>query len=196
MTRITLIRHGQTDWNAQRRWQGQSPQAPPLNETGVAQAHALAASLAQQAADETRFDAIYSSDLLRARQTAEIIALHVRLPVQLDPRLREAHLGAWEGMLGEDVALHYVAELSERKRNPVHARPPHGETIFELATRVGAASSDIARAHPHGNVIVVSHGLTIAAALCIANNLSLEQVFAHLPDNAVPHVIEWMTATA
>lgn len=191
--RLWLVRHGQTDWNVEGRWQGQTPLAPPLNATGIAQAHALAQSLAQQA-DLVAFDALYSSDLLRARQTAEVIALYLRLPITFDARLREVHLGAWEGMLGEDVALHYVAELSERKRDPVHARPPHGETIFELAARVGPALSDIVRAHPNGNVIVVSHGLTIATTLCIANDVPLERVFDHLPDNATPHVIEWMAS--
>ncbi len=195
MTRITLIRHGQTDWNVQGRWQGQTPDAPPLNATGVAQAHALAEALAERA-EQASFRAIYSSDLLRARQTAEIVALHLRLPVHFDVRLREVNLGVWEGMLGEDVALHYVAELAERKRNPVCSRPPQGETVYELAARVGQALDDIARLHPDGDVIVVSHGLAIAAALCIAHDLPLEQVFDRIPDNAAPLVIEWMAATA
>ncbi|BCX05629.1 MAG: hypothetical protein KatS3mg053_3567 [Candidatus Roseilinea sp.] len=190
MAQIWLIRHGQTDWNVQGRWQGQTPDAPPLNATGVAQAHALAETLAQQA-EQSAFQAIYSSDLLRARQTAEIIALRLRLPVRLDSRLREVNLGAWEGMLGEDVALRYVAELEERKRNPVYSRPPQGETVFELAARVGQVLDGIARAHPHGNVIVVSHGLAIAAALCMADGTPLERVFDHLPDNATPHMIAW-----
>lgn len=192
MAQVWLIRHGQTDWNVQGRWQGQTPDAPPLNATGVAQAHALAETLAQQA-EQSAFQALYSSDLLRARQTAEIIALRLRLPVRLDPRLREVNLGAWEGMLGEDVALRYVAELDERKRNPVHSRPPQGETVFELAARVGQALDDIARGHPNGNVLVVSHGLAIATALCMANGMPLERVFDHLPDNATPHVIMWRT---
>ncbi|MFC1466297.1 MAG: histidine phosphatase family protein [Candidatus Brachytrichaceae bacterium NZ_4S206] len=190
MTHLWLIRHGQTDWNVQGRWQGQTPDAPPLNATGVAQAHALAETLAQQA-EQAAFQALYSSDLLRARQTAEIIGLHLRLPVRLDPRLREVNLGVWEGMLGEEVALRYVAELEERKRNPVYSRPPQGETVFELAARVGRALDDIARAHPSGDVIVVSHGLAIATALCMANGTPLERVFDHLPDNAALHVIAW-----
>lgn len=190
MAQIWLIRHGQTNWNVQGRWQGQTPDAPPLNATGVAQAHALAETLAQQA-EQAAFQALYSSDLLRARQTAEIIGLHLRLPVRLDPRLREVNLGVWEGMLGEEVALRYVAELEERKRDPVHSRPPQGETVFELAVRVGRALDDIARTHSSGNVIVVSHGLAIATALCMTNGTPLERVFEHLPENAAPHVIVW-----
>lgn len=190
MAQIWLIRHGQTSWNVQGRWQGQTPDAPPLNATGIAQAHALAETLAQHA-ERVPFQALYSSDLLRARQTAEIIALRLRLPVRLDPRLREVNLGAWEGMLGDEVALRYVAELEERKRNPVHSHPPQGETVFELAARVGQALDDIARAHPRGSILVVSHGLAIATALCMANGMPLERVFDHLPNNAEPHVISW-----
>ncbi len=190
MAHIWLIRHGQTIWNVQGRWQGQTPDAPPLNATGIAQAHALAETLAQHA-EQVAFQALYSSDLLRARQTAEIIALRLGLPVRLDPRLREVNLGAWEGMLGDDVALRYVAELEERKRNPVHSRPPQGETVFELAARVGQALDDIARAHPQANILVVSHGLAIATALCMANGTPLERVFDHLPNHAEPHVIAW-----
>jgi probable phosphoglycerate mutase len=189
MTHLWLVRHGQTDWNAQGRWQGQTPDAPPLNATGLAQAQAAAEQLAVQ--DGLTFAAIYSSDLLRARQTAEIIARRLGLPVRLDARLREAHLGAWEGMLGDEVALRYVAELDERRRDPVHSRPPQGETVFELAARVGQALDDIAQAHPHANVIVVSHGLAIAAVLCLANGRPLEQVFAQIPDNAAPQIITW-----
>jgi broad specificity phosphatase PhoE len=189
MTHLWLVRHGQTDWNAQGRWQGQTPDAPPLNATGLAQAQAAAEQLAVQ--DGLTFAAIYSSDLLRARQTAEAIAQRLGLPIRLDPRLREVHLGAWEGMLGDDVALRYVAELDERRRDPVHSRPPQGETVFELAARVGQALDDIAQAHPHANVIVVSHGLAIAAVLCLANGRPLEQVFAQIPDNAAPQIITW-----
>jgi Fructose-2,6-bisphosphatase len=192
MTQLWLIRHGQTDWNVQGRWQGQTPDAPPLNAVGLAQAHALAGQLVEQVAhDGIAFAALYSSDLLRARQTAEVIAQHLGLPIQLDARLREVHLGTWEGMLGDEVALRYVAELDERRRDPVHSRPPQGETVFELAARVGQALDDVAWAHPRGNVIVVSHGLAIAAALCLANSWPLEQVFAHIPDNAAPRIITW-----
>jgi broad specificity phosphatase PhoE len=147
MTYLWLVRHGQTDWNVQGRWQGQTPDAPPLNAAGLAQAQTLAEQLADQAArDGIAFAALYSSDLLRARQTAEVIARRLGLPVCLDARLREAHLGAWEGMLGHEVALRYVAELDERRRDPVHSRPPQGESVYEVAARVGQAFDAIARA--------------------------------------------------
>jgi len=192
MTYLWLVRHGQTDWNVQGRWQGQTPDAPPLNAAGLAQAQTLAEQLADQAArDGIAFAALYSSDLLRARQTAEIIARRLGLPVQLDARLREVHLGVWEGMLGDEVALRYVAELDERRRDPVHSRPPQGESVYEVAARVGQAFDAIARAHPDQHVIVISHGLALAAGLCLAESRPLAEVFTRIPDHAVAQVVRW-----
>jgi len=192
MTYLWLVRHGQTDWNVQGRWQGQTPDAPPLNAAGLAQAQTLAEQLADQAArDGIAFAALYSSDLLRARQTAEVIARRLGLPVHLDARLREAHLGAWEGMLGDEVALRYVAELDERRRDPVHSRPPQGESVYEVAARVGQAFDAIARAHPDQHVVVVSHGLALAAGLCLAEGRPLAEVFTLILDHAVAQVVRW-----
>jgi broad specificity phosphatase PhoE len=98
MTSFWLIRHGQTDWNLSGRWQGQAEQAPGLNSTGRAQALAVSKLLPNM-----NFSAIYSSDLLRARQTAELLAIPQGLTVKLEPRLREMNLGAWEGMLSSDI---------------------------------------------------------------------------------------------
>ena len=87
-TRLWLIRHGETDWNVEGRWQGQTPHAPPLNAAGRAQAEAVAGQLNGHV-----FDAIYSSDLLRAIQTAEIVAARLGLRVRVEPRLREVNQG-------------------------------------------------------------------------------------------------------
>ncbi|GAB4543428.1 MAG: hypothetical protein Fur002_15400 [Anaerolineales bacterium] len=109
MTELWLIRHGQTDWNLLGKWQGQAPDAPPLNEMGIAQALAVRGQL-----PEGKFSAIYSSDLLRAKQTAELIAAPLGLTVILDSRLREINLGAWEGMLSDDIQAQYPQELEAR----------------------------------------------------------------------------------
>jgi broad specificity phosphatase PhoE len=186
MTRIWLVRHGQTDWNAEGRWQGQTPHAPPLNGVGLAQAQALADELARAS-----YDAIYSSDLVRAKQTAEIIAAKLGLPVLFDPRLREVNLGAWEGLLGAEVERDFPLELAERRANPAHQRPPGGETVAEVAERARAALSDIHSARPVGSVIAVTHGVTMATALCLANGVPLASVFEHLPHNAHPMPVDW-----
>lgn len=187
MTEFWLIRHGQTNWNLEGRWQGQASYAPPLNETGRAQAEAAAAQLL----DGQRFGAIYSSDLLRARETAEIIAARLGLRVRLEPRLREVNLGIWEGLMGMDIAQRYPAELAERERNPVHARPPGGETLAEVAKRVWAAADEAALAQAGARLVIVAHGLSLATLICRARNMPLEKAYAIIPDNAHPEVIAW-----
>jgi broad specificity phosphatase PhoE len=138
MTTLLLARHGETDWNRELRIQGSSDVG--LNELGRKQAQALAQEL-----EHVELDAIYSSDLSRARATAEAVAASHGLDVRLDPRLRERSFGSWEGLTREDVA----------------ARPEDrhdGETDDEVRERVLAAVRSIAAAHAGEQVLVVSHG--------------------------------------
>jgi broad specificity phosphatase PhoE len=186
MTVFWLVRHGQTDWNLTGRWQGQSPNAPPLNETGRAQALAILDLLPR--AD---FAAIYSSDLLRARQTAELIAAPLNLTIMLDPRLREMNLGAWEGMLSDDIKEQYPRELEERKQNPFDAHAPLGESPREVAERVISAMDEIAGKHPNNTIIIVSHGVALAVMICHAQTIPLHEVYEHIPENAKPYRVEW-----
>jgi len=186
MTELWLIRHGQTNWNLTGRWQGQSPDAPPLNETGRAQALAILDQLPR--AD---FAAIYSSDLLRARQTAELIANPLNLTVVLDPRLREMNLGAWEGMLSDDIKAQYPRELGEREKNPFEAHAPQGESPREVTERVIAAVDEIAGKHPNDSVLIVSHGVALAVMICHAQKIPLHDVYEHIPENAKPHYVKW-----
>lgn len=186
MTEFWLIRHGQTDWNLLGRWQGQSPDAPGLNDTGCAQALAILDLLPR--AD---FSAIYSSNLLRARQTAELIAEPLGLTVTLDPRLREINLGAWEGMLFSDIEAQYPHELEERKQNPLHARTPNGESPREVAERVITAVDEIARKHPADSVLIVSHGVALAVMICHAQGIPLDNVYEYIPENAKLYRVQW-----
>lgn len=94
MTDLWLVRHGQTDWNLTGRWQGQASDAPGLNDAGQAQVLTICEQL-----KGIKFSAIYSSDLLRARQTAEMVAESLGLSVTLELRLREINLGEWRGCL-------------------------------------------------------------------------------------------------
>ena len=181
MTKFWLVRHGQTDWNVSGRWQGQSSSAPGLNVVGVAQAQALREQLRG-----LHFSAIYSSDLLRARQTAALIAEPRGLAVSLEPRLREIHLGVWEGMLSAEILARYPLELEERQRDPLHARPPGGESVAALALRALAAVRDIAAAGPDAQVLIVAHGVALAVLICQAAGVSLAEVYQYIPDNARP----------
>jgi broad specificity phosphatase PhoE len=145
VTTILLARHGETDWNRDGRWQGWAD--PPLNETGRAQARALAEQLRG-----VPFDAVYSSDLARAHETAEIVAAPHAVPVVADPGLREIDIGSWSGLTR--------AEIDERF--PAGERPD-GETRDRHAARVLKAVERIARANPGRRILLVTHGGTMRA---------------------------------
>lgn len=190
MARLWLVRHGQTDWNLEGRWQGQAPHAPTLNTTGRAQAALIAQNLAGQS-----FAALYSSDLARAVETAESISARIGLPVTIEPRLREVNLGVWEGMRSDELALVFASELRARETDPVHARPPGGgETAAEVANRLRAAADDLAARHPNEDVVLVSHGLALAALLCQAHRWPLSEIFERIPENAQAVPIQWPPA--
>lgn len=186
MTQLWLVRHGQTNWNLEGRYQGSRDIG--LNENGQQQASAIAEGL-----KDVRFEAIYSSPLQRARRTAEWIAAKNELNplVQIDPRLVEVDLGEWEGKLFDDIQRQYPEEIQERKTNPLHARPPKGETALEVAQRMAEAADEISERHPQGPVLLVSHGLALASLICMARAIPLEKVYEMVPENAEPVVVEW-----
>ena len=143
MTTILLVRHGKTDWNLERRVQGQTDR--PLNETGVRQARELAAALAEE-----RVDAVFSSYLVRAHETARIVAERRGLDVTVLPDLREKDFGSWEGLTDVEVLSRFPDARSR----------PWGdaESTDDVAHRVLAALHRIADSHPGGSVVVVAHG--------------------------------------
>jgi len=142
-TRLLVIRHGESEWNAMRRWQGQAD--PPLNDEGVRQAREAALKLGS-------FDAIWSSDLQRACHTAAIIAEALGVgPVQVDPRLRETHVGPWQGLTHDEIEVGWPGFLADRRR-------PDGFEIDEdVNGRVLEAFHDIAATTPGGEALVVTH---------------------------------------
>jgi broad specificity phosphatase PhoE len=149
-TTILLARHGETDWNRDRRVQGHSD--IPLNDTGRAQARELAKEIAGE-----RLAAVYASDLVRAKETAEIATAGLGLPIQELVELRERHFGTWEG-LTDDVI---------RDRFPQSRTGPwgDGETVEEMSIRVVAALRSIAAGHLGASVLVTTHGGPIRAVL-------------------------------
>ncbi len=143
MTELLLVRHAETEWNREGRWQGHAD--PPLNEAGRAQARALAEALAGE-----RLDAIYTSDLRRAAETAEILGAALGHAVTLDPDLREIDVGSWSGLTRDDVARRFPDWETH-----------DGESPDELQARVVGAVRRIAQRHPDGQVLIVTHGGSI-----------------------------------
>jgi broad specificity phosphatase PhoE len=190
MTELWLVRHGQTDWNVVRRFQGSSDTL--LNETGIAQAQTLAATL-----NGLAFAALYSSPLQRAHQTAEVLAGQLHMDIQLDDGLVEASHGDWEGMLWTDIKVLYPELLAQRSIDPVNTRPPgDGENVAEVAKRMTAAATRIAQRHPQEKVLIASHGLSLAALICCARGVSLHEVFNYIPKNTQVEKITWDAAAA
>jgi broad specificity phosphatase PhoE len=151
VTRILLVRHGETDWNLTRRLQGHSDR--PLNETGREQARSLAAELAEE-----ELEAVYSSDLSRAQETAHIVAEARGLDVTALPELRERHFGSWEGLTDDEIHERFPEEVADGVLGD-------GESRDELDRRILAALSGISEEHPGGTVLVVSHGGPLRAVL-------------------------------
>ena len=162
MTTLLLVRHGETDWNREGRWQGGSDTS--LNELGREQARALAAEL------DGGIDAIYSSDLARARETAEIIAAKVGRNVRLDPRLRERGFGAWEGLTRSEIEQRFGDAL-DRWRAGDGPGADDAESFEEFFERVNDFVEEVVQAHPGEQVLVVSHGGSIRAIHAAAAGL-------------------------
>ncbi|GAA2715967.1 histidine phosphatase family protein [Micromonospora olivasterospora] len=150
MTRLIVWRHGNTDWNATGRMQGQTD--VPLNDLGREQAAGAARLLAA-----LRPDAIVASDLSRAADTAAALAALTGLPVRADARLRERHFGQWQGLLLTEVAERYPDEYARWRAGAPD--PGAGvESLDDLAKRLGVGLQDAADASPGGTVVVATHG--------------------------------------
>ena len=165
MTTLLLARHGETDWNRDGRWQGHTD--IELNELGREQARALAASL-----DGEPIDAVYSSDLRRAHETAEIVAAARGLEVHTDPRLREIYFGRWEGLTTTEVRARFPEEAERWFSDDGSSSFGGGETYVDMGERVVSALADIAEAHPDGNVLVILHGGPIRGLLAHAAGIT------------------------
>ena len=154
MTTLLLVRHGETDWNADGRLQGQTDR--PLSDFGRRQARQLADGL-----EDEKLEAIYSSDLIRARETAEIVGERLGLPVVLDPDLREKDWGTWEGLTAvERDRVEFVGESTEA----------HQERILR-------ALRAISTRHPGDRrVLVVTHGGSMRRVQTAALGLALPVV--------------------
>lgn len=178
MTTIYLCRHGVTDWNRDGRWQGQTD--VPLNETGRLQAAALAESLRG-----VPLVAVYTSTLQRAIQTGQIVARLHGIPLFHDARLREMHLGLWEGTQRADRARLDQQVMAAWRDTPRRIRPPGGESIDELDERVSAALYDIITAYPDASVCMVGHRMTNAVIRSQVLGRPLEETLADEAAHAV-----------
>jgi probable phosphoglycerate mutase len=164
MATVLLARHGETDWNRERRWQGHTDR--PLTPRGREQARALAERLVG-----TALEAVYASDLERARETAAAVAERQGLTVRTMPELREVDVGSWAGLTKSEAETRFPEAF--RRWQQGHTGWEDGETYEEMSERVIEAIRRIAADHPEGPVLVVSHGGSIRAVHAAALGLDV-----------------------
>lgn len=165
--RLLLVRHGETDWNASLRYQGQG--GGPLNAQGREQGRLVGERLRRYQAS-----ALYTSDILRAAETADIIGGALKLKAKPMPDLREIDVGQWEGLTPEELYRRYPDHMREYERDPARTVRLGGESYAQLQKRSLRALEAIGAAHKSDETIIaVSHGGTIRALLCHVINLDL-----------------------
>jgi broad specificity phosphatase PhoE len=175
VTTLLLVRHGETDWNRDGRWQGHSD--THLNDVGRDQARRVASELSD-------VDVVYASDLARARETAEIIAAAQGLEVHLEPRLRERSFGAWEGLTMPEIE----AEFGEALARWLAGEGPgadDAEPFDAFATRVAGFVQELPGRHPDQTVLLVGHGGSIRVIHAVASGLDYVRDHRSIP--AVPN---------
>jgi broad specificity phosphatase PhoE len=167
IVQVLLVRHGATDWNLQGRCQGATDL--DLNEVGIRQAQQIAASLSQET-----LHGIYSSNLKRAQQTAQLISLHHGLPVLIETDVRELDHGQLEGLTFSEIRENYSQFMQKWRTEPAEIQVPGGERLVDVARRAWSGLKRIARRHTSGEtIVVVSHNFPILGIICAITGTQL-----------------------
>ena len=172
--RLLLVRHGETDWNAAGRIQGCTD--TPLNARGRAQAAALAEKLRSS---EERAEALYTSPLRRARETAAIVGAELALEPETVEALREISFGVWEGCSWEEIQRRWPREFAWCEGDRLRRSPPGGESYGQLMERALPAVEAIRRA-PGGTAVAICHSAVIRAVLCALEGMSIGEGYRRL----------------
>ena len=167
MGRLYMVRHGESEWNVQGRIQGHAD--VDLTDRGRQQARVLARRLSGVA-----FDAAYSSDLNRSRETAQIILGDSSTPLQATDRIREYHKGVFQGLTVHEYMRRYPDLYQASLVNDLDFAPTGGETIRQTSSRMAAFVSDLKRQHQDETVLVVGHGGSLRSAVVAIMDLPLE----------------------
>ena len=167
VTRVLAIRHGETAWNVDMRIQGQLD--IPLNDTGRWQAHRLALAVAEEG-----ISVVYSSDLLRAYETAQSVARGCGQPIHTDTGLRERGFGVFEGLTFREVEQRWPEQGERwRKRDPAFG-PEGGETLRDFYARCVETATRLAAAHPGETIALVAHGGVMDSLYRAASRVALD----------------------
>jgi 2,3-bisphosphoglycerate-dependent phosphoglycerate mutase len=171
-TQVLFIRHGETDWNRIKRIQGHVD--IPLADSGLAQAEQLAQRLVAEAREGKRLDAVYSSDLQRAQQTAKPFAQALGMPLQLREGLRERWYGAFQGHDNDEIKAKFPGEYAVWQTRDESFVPPGGESQRAFYERVLDAVRPMVAMHPNGRIACIAHGGVLDCVYRMAVGLPLE----------------------
>lgn len=185
MTRVILVRHGQTAWNREERFRGREDL--PLDETGRRQADAVG----QYVAARWSPAALYCSPLQRAVQTAQAIGVACGLPVQPWPDLIDIDYGEWQGLTPEEAAARYPALHQAWLLAPQTVQVPGGESLATVRARAFAALQEIIARHPNETIVVVAHTVVNRLLLCAVLGLDNSRFWRLGQDTAAINVFEW-----
>lgn len=185
ITRIYLVRHGETPSNREGRYTGHTD--VPLTPHGVIQA----GRLAERLRGLEPFEAIYVSDLSRSVHTAEILAETLKPEYfNVTPKLRESNFGLWEGMTVEEIKANYPDLFTRWRANPVSVRVPQGEPLRNLQIRAVEVVDEAMQKHSGKNILVVAHGGTNRAILAHFLGMELKNFWKLRQDNTSLNIVE------
>ncbi|MGB9735275.1 MAG: alpha-ribazole phosphatase [bacterium] len=184
-TKLYLIRHGETEDAQAKKYKGSIN--VPLSDNGIKQIEMLADFLKKH----TLLNAVYSSPLSRAQNSAEIIAQKYNLQTTIVEQLREIHFGAWEGMNFEEVQEKFPEEFEIWANDPVKQGPVNGETIIQLRNRVMEAVNQILSINKNQNVAIVAHGAVNRVIIADILGLPLNNIFRIEQDFGALNIIEF-----
>ncbi len=189
VTRVNLIRHGETEGAETKRYKGHID--VPLSENGIKQITKLSNYLVQNGSKSLNgLNAVYCSDLSRAVKSAEIIAGPYGLKPVIIKALRERNFGVWEGMSFDEIKEKYPDTFNAWTENPLQFSPIEGESTIEVKDRALKAFNEITERHNSGNIAVVAHGGINRVILCELLGIPLENIFRIEQDFAALNVIE------
>ena len=185
MTRLIIVRHGQTEWNRVERFRGRAD--VPLNDIGLRQAQAAA----QRIAAAWPAHAVYHSPLSRTLLTAQAIATACRAPMSAHPGLIDVDYGAWTGLTPDDVATRYPEIMHTWRNRPGAVQFPGGESLAGVGERAVACMESLAAQHVGQTIVLVSHVVVCRMLVLAALGLDASHFWRIRQENAAISVFEW-----
>jgi probable phosphoglycerate mutase len=179
-----IVRHGQTNWNLEGKTQGHGDSS--LTELGRMQAKNLSEKMSK-----FNIDLIYSSDLGRAVETAQIIGKKLNLDVIKTPLLREMGFGVWEGLVHEKIKENYLDIFTTWRNEPHLAKIPNGETLQIIKDRLDEFFKEINETYDNKHILLVSHSITVKVMLLSFLNSGLENIYRISQDNTALNIVQY-----